>query len=269
MYNIRELEKAIDRGEIFTVYQPKVDLISGDVVGLEVLARWAHEKDGILNPDVFIDLAENSGKIDELAMSIIGSALDDRDQWLSSGEQVCLALNVSMQNLISSSFGEFIEGEIDKRNITQNEIILEVKESGLIEDYAEVREVITRLRAKKISISIDDFGAAGGSFVQLKEIPFDEIKIDRKFVQGAHSNPTLQVICESGIRIASQSNARLVAEGIEDIDDWRYLKESGCKIGQGFFIGKPFRSSLFKDWRTLWKRQFRTIERELGVNKSA
>ncbi|MEX2469672.1 MAG: EAL domain-containing protein [Pseudohongiellaceae bacterium] len=263
MYSVKRFEKAIDKGEIFTVYQPKVDLVSGDLLGVEALARWAHAQDGVIYPDEFIDLAVYSGKINKLARVIIRQAFKELRQWEAAGLELGLSLNVSMYNLVSDEFSGFLEQELKEFAVTPEAVTLEVKEAGLISDYDEAVNVISQVRSMGVRIAIDDFGSSGSTLMQLRELPIDEVKIERSFVTGAHSDPRLKALCEACINLATDLDLDLVASGIEDLEDYRFLVNAGCTLGQGYYISRPVRPGLIEGWLTVWRRDFARISRQL------
>jgi len=250
MYSVKRFEKAIDKGEIFTVYQ-------------EALARWAHEQDGVIYPEDFIDLAVYSGKINKLARVIIRQAFRDLRQWEAAGLEMGLSLNVSMYNLVSDEFPVFLQQELEAFDITPEAVTLEVKEAGLLNDYAEAVNVINQVRSMGVRIAIDDFGASGSTLIQLRDMSIDEVKIDRSFVSGAHSDPRLKALCEACINLATDLDLDLVAGGIEDLDDYRFLVNAGCTLGQGYYISRPVRPGLVEGWLTVWRRDFARITRQL------
>lgn len=246
------LRKAIEHGELVNYYQPKVEVASGQVVGVEALVRWRHPEDGLVLPDRFIGIAEEYGLIDDLTRTVLAGALAQTRTWQDAGLPLRVAINVSMDNLASLDFVEFVTAQADVAGVMPQNVLLEVTESRLMRDLRTPLEILTRLRLKRFQLSIDDFGTGHSSLSQLRDIPFDELKIDRGFVHGAWSNETVRAIYDASLGLAKQLDMKVVAEGVENQDDWDFLRRTGCDLAQGYFIAKPMPAADLPSWLKTW-----------------
>jgi len=258
-YGATEVRAAILGGELVNYYQPKVDLVSGKVVGVESLVRWHHPKDGMVFPDHFIGVAEEHGLIDDLTRAVIGEAFAQTKIWQDDGLHLRVAINISMDNLVSLEFADYVAAAASAAGIKPDCIVLEVTESRLMKELSVSLEILTRLRLKHFSLSIDDFGTGHSSFVQLCDIPFNELKVDQRFVHGATSNATLRAIYDTSLSLAQQLGMKTVAEGVADRADWDFLRSTGCDLAQGYFIAKPMPASDIPAWITAWEANIENI----------
>jgi EAL domain-containing protein (putative c-di-GMP-specific phosphodiesterase class I) len=256
-YSVSEVRSAIANRELFNVYQPKVAVATGHVVGVEALVRWHHPRDGIVYPDQFIGVAEVHKLIDELTQVVIGEALTQARSWLDAGLALHTAVNVSMDNLTSLNFPDKVSEQAAKAGVAAPELVLEITESRLMPKLVTVLDVLTRLRLKRFRLSIDDFGTGHSSLAQLRDIPFDELKVDRGFVHGASHNEKKRAICDASLGLARQLGISVVAEGVEDQDDWRFLRNEGCDFAQGYYIARPMPGAELPAWIEGWAARYR------------
>jgi EAL domain-containing protein (putative c-di-GMP-specific phosphodiesterase class I) len=247
------VREAIANGELVNYYQPKVSFTSGRVVGVETLVRWNHPADGLVFPDQFIGVAEAHGLINDLTSVVLTAALAQSKAWREAGLVLSMAVNVSMGNLSSLDFPEFVGRLCTVAGVLPKGVVLEITESQLVRDLRGPLDVLTRLRLKRFHLSIDDFGTGNSSLSQLRDIPFDELKVDRGFVHGAWANPTLRAIYEASLGLGKQIGMSIVAEGVEDRQDWDFLQLTGCDLGQGYFIAKPMPASALPGWIDEWQ----------------
>jgi len=252
-YHADEVRAAIGNGELVNYYQPKVDVVSGKVVGVESLVRWRHPQDGMVFPDQFIGVAEAHGLIDDLTRAVVGEAFVQAKIWQDLGLNLRVAVNVSMDNLATLEFADYLTAAASVAGIGPNSIVLEVTESQLMSELSAPLEILTRLRLKRFSLSIDDFGTGHSSLSQLRDIPFDELKVDQGFVHGAASNHTLRAIYDASLSLAQQLGMKTVAEGVEDRADWDFVRSTGCDLAQGYFIAKPMPAGEITDWISVWE----------------
>ncbi len=248
-----ELERAIAADELVLHYQPKVALASGALIGVESLVRWQHPRLGLVYPDRFISLAENHGLIDALTLAVLSAALRQSRRWRDAGLDLQMAVNVSMDNLAALDFPESVARLASEAGVEPSRLILEVTESRLMTDARAPLDVLTRLRLKGVGLSIDDFGTGHSSLAQLRDIPFDELKLDRSFVNGAASDTSLGAIVEGTLAMARQLGLKAVAEGVEDRADWDYVRGHGCDVAQGYFIARPMSAADLPGWRAAWE----------------
>ncbi|MCR4304615.1 MAG: EAL domain-containing response regulator [Gallionella sp.] len=261
VYDKDELRAAIANGELVNYYQPKVATATGRVTGVETLVRWRHPADGMVFPDQFIGVAEAHGLIDGLTRSVLVSALEQARLWLDAGLELQVAVNLSMDNLTSLEFSDMVADLADRAGVPPQMMEFEVTESRLMEDLRVPLEILTRLRLKRFRLSIDDFGTGNSSLAQLRDLPFDELKIDQSFVRGACNNKKLQAIFDSSLSLAKQLGMEAVAEGVEDRDDWDFVRKSGCDIAQGYFIAKPMPAAGLPAWIRTWQKDFSASSR--------
>ena len=252
-YGAEEVQKAIANGELVNYYQPKVDMASGTLRGVEALVRWQHPKDGMVFPDAFIGVAEVNGLIDELTRAVLVEALAQSRRWYDEGLSLRVSVNVSMHNLTRLDFADFVLSQIEASDIAAENLILEVTESRLMTDMISSLDILTRLRLKRIGLSIDDFGTGHSSLAQLRDLPFDELKIDQSFVHGAALDNTRRAILSGSLGIARQLGMKTVAEGVEDREDWDLLRRQNCDLAQGYFIGRPMPAGKLRSWLTGWE----------------
>jgi EAL domain-containing protein (putative c-di-GMP-specific phosphodiesterase class I) len=254
-YTARRLRQAIEHGELITHYQPKVRLVTGEVEGLETLVRWCHPQDGLVLPDHFIGMAEAHGLINALTHTVLVQALSDMSKWQQMGLKLKVAINVSMDNLHELDFPEFVTQHVQAAGMPPHAIVLEVTESRLAHDLRAPLEILMRLRLRRFGLSIDDFGTGHSSLTQLRDMPFDELKIDQDFVRGAHSHETNRAILFASLRMARELGMTSVAEGVEDQADWDFLRGSGCDLAQGYFIAKPMPADQVPGWVDQWNQR--------------
>ena len=169
-----------------------------------------------------------------------------------------VAVNVSMDNLADLDFADFVDGLAAAAGVSPKTVVLEVTESRFMNDLRAPLEILTRLRLRHFGLSIDDFGTGHSSLAQLRDIPFDELKVDKSFVHGAWADATLGAIYEASLGLAKQLNMSVVAEGVEDQADWDFLRRTGCPLAQGYFIAKPMPAADLPDWIERWQERVRS-----------
>jgi EAL domain-containing protein (putative c-di-GMP-specific phosphodiesterase class I) len=256
IYGADELRAAITNGELVNYYQPKVLTATGRVMGVETLVRWRHPRDGIVFPDQFINVAEAHGLIDDLTRVVLTAAIAQAWIWQQSGLLLQVSVNLSMDNLASLDFADFVVGLAEKSGVLPQMMMLEVTETRLMEDLRTPLEILTRLRLKRFQLSIDDFGTGHSSLAQLRDLPFDELKIDQSFVHGACDNAKLWAMFDSCLSLAKQLSLEVVAEGVEDQADWDFVRNRGCDIAQGYFISKPMPGAELPEWIKTWNQTY-------------
>jgi EAL domain-containing protein (putative c-di-GMP-specific phosphodiesterase class I) len=252
-YAAKEVRAAIDNGELLNYYQPKIDVVSGKISGVESLMRWHHPKDGMVYPDQFISVAEDHGLIDDLTRTVIDQAFAQSKSWQDTGLDLRVAINISMNNLATVEFADHVTAAAADYGVAPERVVLEITESQLTKDLSAPLEILTRLRLKRFSLSIDDFGTGHSSLTQLRDFPFDELKVDQSFVHGAANNETLRAIFSASLNLAKQLGMKTVAEGVEDHADWDFLQNTGCHLAQGFFIAKAMPGNEIADWIVSWE----------------
>jgi EAL domain-containing protein (putative c-di-GMP-specific phosphodiesterase class I) len=209
----------------------------------------------LLHPESFIALAEDCGAIDALTEWVLQEAMRQAGEWRARGLQIQMAVNVSLDDLGKPDFARRVASLLHQACAAPQDVLIEITESGLIAPASTALENLVRLRMQRFGLSIDDFGTGHSSLAQLRDLPFDELKIDRGFVHRATQQPTLQAICTASLRMAQQLQMHTVAEGIETPEDWHLLRELGCELGQGYLISRPVPGDELLRWIRQWDAQ--------------
>jgi EAL domain-containing protein (putative c-di-GMP-specific phosphodiesterase class I)/ActR/RegA family two-component response regulator len=234
-----ELADAIGNDHLRLEYQPKLDCKTGGIVGVEALARWQHPTRGIVPPDQFISLAEQSGVIHELTEWVFNTATRQAAAWRREGVSIGVAINISAQNLENIKLPDLMCASCRTAGIAPDAVTLELTESAAMGDPVQTVDVLTRLRLKGFRLAIDDFGIGYSSLVKLQKLPFSELKIDRSFVTPMMRNDDCRVIVEAVVGLAQKLGLSVVAEGVETADTLSSLLELGVDAAQGYFISRP------------------------------
>ena len=235
------LRQAIEQDELLLHYQPKVDLQTGTLIGVEALVRWQHD-DHLLYPDKFIPYAEKTGLIRNITRWVLKTALKQQSQWQSVGENMKMSVNLSFKDLGDHSLVSYISESLDRWQVNPECLMLEITETSVMEDPHQTLEILRQLDEMGLGISIDDFGTGYSSLVYLKKLPVDEIKIDRSFVTDLLSNSDSLVIVRSIIDLAHNLDMTVTAEGVETMEVWEKLSSLGCDVSQGYYSGPPMSS---------------------------
>jgi EAL domain-containing protein (putative c-di-GMP-specific phosphodiesterase class I)/FixJ family two-component response regulator len=251
-YTAADLQAAQQAEQWVLHYQPKVDLRTGALTGTEALVRWNHPVHGLVYPDRFIGLAEDCGAIRALTDWVLRAALAQLARWHQDGLQIHMAVNVSMECLHAADFTRKVGELVRNSCLSPQDLVLEVTESRIMAMSPTPLETLVRLRMQRFGLAIDDFGTGHSSLTQLRDVPFTELKIDRGFVHGARQNQLIRPMLEGSIGIAQRLGLQTVAEGVETEDDWTLLREIGCDIAQGYFIGRPMPGDSLKFWLADW-----------------
>jgi EAL domain-containing protein (putative c-di-GMP-specific phosphodiesterase class I)/FixJ family two-component response regulator len=260
VYTAQEIRRAIAGHELRLHYQPKVRLSDGAWVGVEALVRWQHPVDGLVMPDQFVPDAEANGLIDPLTRSVLRQALAAARNWRAAGQSLRVSANVSMDNLANLDFPEYVHQQVAEFGVPPHELLLEVTESRLARDARASVDILTRLRLKGFGLSIDDFGMGHCSLAQLRNIPFNELKIDRSFVHGCHANSTQQAIFTASLNMAHALGMSVVAEGVENRSDWDFVRNSRADLAQGHFVGRPMPAEALPEWARRWADQWSSLQ---------
>lgn len=250
-----EIRRGLAENEFIAYYQPKVEFKTLKLVGVEALARWRHHGKGLLLPGSFIEVAEASGLIDTLTVRMLEIGLAQHRAWADKGFVMPVAINLSIAYLGMPNVADIIHGLATRIGVPTKLVTLEVTESLVTTNLANVLENLARLRMRGFGISIDDYGTGFSSMQQLSRIPFTELKIDQSFVTGATNRPNLRVILESSLQLAHKLGLIAVAEGIEKDEEWALLKSLNCDLAQGYFIARPMPGDAVPDWNAAWSGQ--------------
>lgn len=239
-------------GELTLFYQPKVHMQSGKIRSVEALARWHHAERGLLGPGAFIPVAEKEGLIDALTFSIYRKAVQQVAAWNQAGVALQVSVNFSINTFLRENFSRFLIDTAVEFGVSPEQLMLEVTESQVTDNLTTCQEIMMRLRLKKFGLSIDDFGTGNSSLVQLKHIPFTELKIDRAFVHGAASNSSARAILETSVDLARRLEMQTVAEGGETPEDWRLVESLGVDYFQGYYCAKPMAAADLAAFLKTW-----------------
>ena len=248
-----EIRAGLAQGQFVPWFQPKVEIVTGWVAEAEALARWRHPERGMIAPDCFIPVAEQNGLIQELTWSILTQSLRQAQAWHEQGNDIKVAINVSMDDLVRLDFPEQVLELAQAAGVKPFNITLEVTESRLSNNPLVPLDILARLRLKRIGLSIDDFGTGYSTLTQLKDFPFDELKVAQSFVRDAVQDPAARAILESAVNLGKKLSMRVVAEGVETKEQWDLVAAFGCDIAQGYFIAKPMPGPDLPAWIKTWK----------------
>lgn len=246
--SLSELKQSLKEHRFTLFYQPKIHLQSGCLQGFEALVRLNHPEKGLVFPDQFIELAEQSSLISEITNEVITQVISDYPQFIQAGITPKISINISAQDLMDLNMPERLESMLKKANIAPDLITVELTESSILSSVSDSLDILSRMRMKGFPISIDDFGTGHSSLVQLYRIPFTELKIDQHFVMQMMTDDEAISIVKICILLAKELKMSTVAEGIEDQSTFDKLKELGCEIGQGYFMSKPLPINDIFDW---------------------
>jgi EAL domain-containing protein (putative c-di-GMP-specific phosphodiesterase class I)/AmiR/NasT family two-component response regulator len=243
-----DLSAGLDRGEIVVHYQPQVSVHTGEVHGVEALARWNHPTLGLVHPDHFIPMAEEHGLIHKLTLQVMNAAMLQTAMWNAQGMDLSIAINLSPLLLDRPDLLQEISSLQQVYDLRAERVVLEITETSLLRELSVALAVLTRLRLRGFGLSLDDYGTGFSSMQQLARIPFTELKIDRSFVHGVHERESVQVMLRSALEMAKRLGLNTVAEGVESVEDLWLLQEYGCTFVQGWLMGKAMPAAELADW---------------------
>lgn len=242
------VEHAIRADELFLEYQPRVDLASGTLAGVEALVRWRQPSGTIVMPDNFLPVIENTDVIDALTWAVIAQALDQVRRWANDGVDCPVSINLSPRNLSSLAFVDQLAAMCGQHGVRPDRVTLELTETAAIRDQVATIDILTRLRLKGFSLSIDDFGTGFSSIAMLHRLPFNEAKIDRSFVAELGSCDDTKIIVRAMIDLAHNLSLHTCAEGVEDEAALDILRGLGCDLVQGYHLGRPMAGAAIPSW---------------------
>ena len=247
---LTDLRRAIDRGELVLHYQPKADLRTGEIHGVEALVRWQHPERGMIPPDEFIPSAQKTGVIGPLTMFVLDEALRQCRTWSLQGLELCVAVNLSTRNLLDLHLPEAVGELLARWEVPAGLLELEITESTILADPVRAMQILSRLDEMGVRLSIDDFGTGYSSLAYLKRLPVDELKIDKSFILGMDESENDEVIVRSTIDLGRNLGLRVVAEGVESPQAWSRLAQLGCNVAQGYFLSRPVPAQELTQWLT-------------------
>jgi EAL domain-containing protein (putative c-di-GMP-specific phosphodiesterase class I) len=243
-----ELHDAIDANELELYYQPKIDLLTGKVTGVEALLRWQNATRGMVPPDEMIPIAEHNGMIKRLTLWVLNAALQQCAQWREQGIELSVAVNISVWNLQDPMLIEEIENKLAHWKVPANLLELEITESAMMADPLSSLAALIKLDSMGIALAVDDYGTGFSSLAYLKKLPVDIIKIDKSFVLSMDTDQDDAIIVKSTIELAHNLGFKVVAEGVESEAISDMLLALGCNTAQGYHYCRPINSVAFTRW---------------------
>jgi len=241
------LQLAVERREIYLLYQPKISLRTGAMVGVEALMRWQSPQFGLMLPSHFIPIAERSGAIDELSEWAANEILKQHVSWVEQGVTTNIALNVSALTLRDTAFPDFLQRLCLNYGVARECLTIEVTE-GSTQNAVRLLDVVTRFRIMGMLVELDDFGTGYSSLVQLRQLPYSGLKVDMSFVQDAVADADARLIVKAVIDLAHGLGLSATAEGVEDLPTLNLLRDLGCDTAQGFLVAPPLRPLELAHW---------------------
>ncbi len=234
--NLDQLRQALADGQIVPYFQPQAEFGNGKIVGVEALARWVQPNGQVLPAVNFMPLIEKHGMIEQVTQHMLTQSCVWRKRWVEQGLRIKVSVNVSALNLTGPEVADRYENIVRSHGMRPEDIVLEITESSVMSDTARGLAMLARLRLKGFGLSVDDFGTGYSSLAQLSQIPFTELKIDRGFVHRAPEQPRKLAMIETSLDLARKLGLKVVAEGIETMEEWQLLAQLGCDFAQGYLI---------------------------------
>ncbi len=257
-----QVEQAMLRRELAMHYQPKVDLVTGEVVGLEALVRWNRGPGDVVRPADFLPAVEQSRLLDFFTYHTLELVLQQLRTWIDAGTQVPVAVNLSARMLERETLERDVLGLLERYRVPHDLVCFEITETALLVNVPAAREAVRRLGEHGIAFSIDDFGAGYASFSYLRDFRVREIKVDRTFISSIAAGSFDAVLLRSVGVLCDALGIRVVAEGIEDLACRDVLAAEGCRYGQGYAIARPMPAEALPAWLERWKAEFRPANRD-------
>jgi EAL domain-containing protein (putative c-di-GMP-specific phosphodiesterase class I)/ActR/RegA family two-component response regulator len=258
---VDDLSRGIAANELVLHYQPQVRMSDGAWTGVEALVRWQHPQHGLLYPDKFISLAENNGLALPLTLKVIERALNE---FACGAVDLAfdghLSINLPPAAMTDVKIPDAVLVAVAEAGCANTKLMFEVTETSVPPDPAKALDILTRLRMKGFALSIDDFGTGHSSLEKLRHLPFNELKIDLSFVRTAETDASARIIAENSIELGQKLGLKVLAEGVENLALWRWLRDAGCELAQGYFIARPMPMAKIASWKMAWNDRFRLIE---------
>ena len=250
---LMQLRRALKNHEFVLHYQPKVDLVSGEVIGAEALIRWQHPERGLLAPSEFLPHLHGSDLEHAFGEWVIETALSQMEIWLVDGMQIRISVNVSANHLLQADFSEQLGHALARHpSINPSDLELEVLETAAIGDMQQAVQILHRCKSLGVKFSLDDFGTGYSSLTYLRKLPVDTLKIDQSFVRDMLVDADDLGIVQGVIQLASTFHRQVIAEGVETLEHGRALLQMGCRFAQGYGIAKPMAPAQLSHWRLRW-----------------
>lgn len=255
-FSFTDIGVALQRREFEPFFQPKIELATGQVKGLEVFARWRHPEHGVLTPASFIHALEANNRIDFLDWTMIELSLGACRSLHDQGIPIAISVNLAPETLAHPSFVRQITAAVSRHRLMPDYVTFEMPESSVLTSDPHFIERLVRLRMMGFGLAIDDYGTGRSNLQLLARIPFSELKIDRSFVDGASKKLPLGTVLKSCLGLAHSLDRMSVAVGVETRQDWDFLQGLGCTYAQGYHIANPMQASAFPGWLEDWRHFF-------------
>jgi len=243
-----ELKRAIELDELKLFFQPKITLGDSSVLSVETLIRWQHPSRGLIPPNQFIPFAEHTGAIKLVTRWLVAKAMIQARSWADEGLNIQMSVNISTRDLLDPDFSNYVRKRLKENNVEPDMICMEITESALMQDPVRARRTVEELHRLGVSISIDDYGTGYSSLAYVKNLPVNELKIDREFIKNMINNKQDIAIVRSTIELGHNLGLKVVAEGIEREEEMQLLREFGCDQAQGYLISKALTASDMETW---------------------
>ena len=245
---VGELQAALRDGELLVHYQPKVSVATRVATGAEALVRWAHPQRGLLSPTDFLPIAEQTGLIHDLTAFVVEQALAQCQRWSAHGHDISVSVNLSTRTLLDPDFPAFVAARLASTGLQPDRLVLEITETMVMADPERSRQGLAELRRLGVQLSVDDYGTGHSSLAYLKQLPVNEMKIDKSFITDMADDQSDAVITRSTVDLAHRLGLTVVAEGVETAETWRLLASIGCDEAQGYHFSRPLPAGRFLSW---------------------
>lgn len=256
----QDLRMGIANGEIEVLFQPKIDVQTLELVSVEALARWSHPEHGPIGAEVFVRVAERHNLIGPLTDAVVRQAFLGAAACNTMGLTLRVSINISGASLANLSLPDHLHRTAAAHGLSPSQVIVEITESWIAQNPIDALDILTRMRMKGFELAIDDYGTGYSSVLRLKQVPFSELKLDKSLIRGAAADEVSRVIVSSSIELGQKLGMRVVAEGVDNQDDWDLISDLGCDQGQGFFIARPLAFDALPDWLGLWRNSLGATE---------
>ncbi|HXG59236.1 MAG TPA: EAL domain-containing protein [Thermoanaerobaculia bacterium] len=245
---IVEMRTAVQRNEFELHYQPKLHLRSGLVTRVETLIRWNHPRKGQLSPTVFVPIAERTGLIRPITDWLLERVMQQCREWMDTGAPVHVAINISAKSLLEQTLPAKVQAALEKWRVDPRFLKIEITESSIMADPAHALAIMSMIQSMGVRLSVDDFGTGYSSLTHLRQLPIDEIKIDKSFVGGMATSEADAAIVRTVIHLAHDLGKQVCAEGVENAETWRMLRDMGCDLIQGYWVAHPMTAPDLMAW---------------------
>ena len=250
---LTSLQQALEEQRLHMVYQPKITLREGKLARVEALVRWEDPELGTIEPSRFVPMAEQHGLIDELTQWGLRTILRQWLDWCEEGIDTCIALNISALSLQHLDFPDLVERMCRALDVPTDRLVLELTE-GATQPLIKLMDTLTRFRIKGIGLAIDDFGTGYSSLMQLRHLPFTEVKIDQAFIADIDRSRDCRLIVQAISDLAHGLGLKATAEGVETVQQLRLIRELGCDLAQGYLIAQPMDPQALGSWKRRFRR---------------